>query len=359
MKPLFADNTALAPTTLAPLSGLSPSYPLTQPNKGVIENRHTLPPVSDADVDNLGASAINGSVELSQKTLTAVRASDAGDFGGKLLAISSAAREMGTLVSPSLLHKLTNIFKDAKNSLMERYDSINTRIEMLVRETERQAQQKRARIPELEALYVANYKKHQQLEEDIERGRTVLLPALNADISTALAESDGFAAQKAADVRTRISRLEKKIDDLVRVQHLCKQFAVQVRMIQDNARTLAAQFDNVKQFAIPVWRDAFVAYIVQLEQKSGAAIVNAIHDTTDSAFKLQADLLRQNSVDIAKTTQRSIVSTDTIKHSHAQLLGTIQDMARIEDEGKQARKAAEPVFNELERELLAVFATNK
>ena len=167
--------------------------------------------------------------------------------------------------------------------------------------------------------------------------------------------STSLTAQHVADYQNRVLRLEKRIDDLGRAQYLAKLTAPQIRIMQENARVLAEKFKDIKVTTIPAWQNTFSMYLVQLEQQKGAQLATAIHDATDDAFKLQADLLRQNTATIATAKQRSIVSLETVQHMQEQLLGAMDDMARINDEGRKSRLEATPKFIALEQELINRF----
>ncbi len=205
-------------------------------------------------------------------------------------------------------------------------------------------------------MYNLNVRVHDAFQTDIDTVKNFVVE-LNAQLAQekSVVNPDSFAALRVSDIQGRIDRAEKKVDDLERAKLLCKQLAPQIRLMQSNARSLTQKFGDVKTMTIPAWKNAFTLYIVNIEQKKGAQLANAVSDATDEAFRMQADLLRQNTQEIGKAAQRAVVSIEVIQHMQTQLLGSIDDMVKIADEGKKARADAAPKLLALEQELITKF----
>lgn len=314
--------------------------------------------IDDNAIDSLGDQSSVQLSSLSQQLLTTVRASDADVFGEKLNQLVGVAKGMDpkSLANGGILSKLTHLFGSVKEKLLSQYETCEHRMDALVVELDKAVSLHAHRIDDFEGMYTSNYQAHQALEAAVAHG-TELQTQLEAGLAQlkATPNPDSFAAQRMQDLDNKIQRLEKRIDDLNRGMLLAKQTAPEIRLLQDNARTLVTKFKDIKTVTIPAWKTAFTLYLGQLEQKKSAALANAVSDATDAAFTAQADLLRQNTVDIAKAKQRAVVSIDVIQHVQDQLLGSFDDMQKIADEGRKARKEAEPKLKAMEQQLIARF----
>lgn len=312
--------------------------------------------VTEQQIDQLGEKNAMALSAISHKMLSHVRAADADAFGKKLNELVGVAKDLNPsrFEKPGLISKLTSLFGSAKEKVLAQFQTVDKRMQALITELDHSANLHSGRINDMEEMYDANLRAHTDLQAAVAEGER-LIKVLQAQLAGEAQADDAFAAQRANDTRNRIERLEKRIDDLKRAMLLAKQAAPEIRLLQENARTLAMKFKDVKAVTIPAWQNAFTLFLVQMEQKKSAALVHAVHDATDEAFRMQADLLRQNTQEIAHAKQRSIVSIETLEHVQQQLLGSFDDMARINEEGRRSRKEAEPKLRALEQELINRF----
>ena len=311
--------------------------------------------ISDDEIDKIGDQSRTQLSALSQKMLGSVRASDTDDFGAKLNQLVAVSKGMNPAEfnKKGLLSKLTGMFGSIKEKMLAQYNTVEKQMDSLVAELNKSIVLHTQRITDLEGMYNTNYASHQALEAAVNHGKEIQtqLEAGLVQLKAAGA-TDSFAAQRIADLDEKIQRLEKRLDDLSRGMLLAKQMAPEIRLLQSNARTLVTKFHDVEEVTIPAWKNAFTLYIVQMEQRKGAALATTVDDATDAAFIAQADALRQGTVEIAKAKQRSVVSIDTLEHVQEQLLGSFDDMQKIAEEGRKARKDAEPKLKALEQALI-------
>jgi len=317
-----------------------------------------LTTIDDNTIDALGDTTSVQLSGLSQQLLTTVRASDADVFGEKLNQLVVVAKGMDPkkMASGGILSRITGMFGSVKEKLLAQYSTCEHQMDSLVGELDKAVALHAHRVDDFEGMYNTNYAAHQALEAAVAKG-TELQQSLEAGLAQlkAQANPDSFAAQKMQDLDQKIQRLEKRIDDLNRGMLLAKQTAPEIRLLQDNARTLVTKFKDIKVVTIPAWKTAFTLYLASLEQKKSADLANAVSDATDAAFVAQADMLRQGTVEIAKAKQRAVVSIDAIQHVQDQLLGSFDDIQKIADEGRKARKDAEPKLKAMEQQLIARF----
>lgn len=356
MKPLFED----APSEAINIRPSSPSS-----STGVIaKSAPRVPAIPDTarqisldEIDQLGAAQGNRIAAFSQQMLASVRVSDADQFGAKLNELIATAKGLDprSAGKGGLITQFTRFFSSTKEKLLSQYESVSKRMDTLVVELESHAQRQKGGIDELERMYNDNYALHQELEQAKAHGETALA-ALRAHLAAPQQVDDAFSAQRLLDVKRKVDALESKLDDLDRAMLMSKQLAPQIRMEQDQKRTLMSKFTTIKTVLIPAWTNAFALYLEQLSTKRAAALANATYDAADEAIRAQADLNRTNAQEVAKLSQRPVISTDTFEYAQQQLFGAFDDITQIIAEGKRQREQDAPRLRQLEQDLITRFA---
>lgn len=370
MKPLFssdeeanaASTTPAAPTpTLAPLLDPAPmpdALPALRPEASAAPIvRVDVSGIDDKAIEALGGSTGAGVAKVSAKLLGTVRASDADVFGTQLneLIATSKGLDPAKLRSGGLLSRVTNMFGSVKEKMLSQYQVVESRMDTLVTEMTRHASVHRARIQDFDEMYKGLELYYQGLDADVKKGEE-WASRLRQAVAQQAAPANAFEAQQATELKRRLERLEKRIDDLKRAMLMATQMVPQIRLSQDNARALTDTFTDIVNVSIPAWRNVFSLYLLQLEAKQSAAVANAAYDATDAAFRAQADMLLENTETVARAKQRSLVSLETAQHVQTQLVTAFDKLEQISNEGQQRRQAELPKLQELERELIARFS---
>ncbi|QOL50260.1 toxic anion resistance protein [Massilia litorea] len=374
MKPLFssdeeANAASTAPTVPAapapafpPLStpaGTSDLLPAARPEASVAPlPRVDISGIDDKAIESLGGSTGAGVAKVSAKLLGTVRASDADVFGTQLneLIATSKGLDPAKLRSGGLLSRVTNMFGSVKEKMLSQYQVVESRMDTLVGEMTRHANVHRNRIQDFDEMYKGLEMYYQGLDADVKKGEA-WADKLRQAVAQQAAPANAFEAQQATELKRRLERLEKRIDDLKRAMLMATQMVPQIRLSQDNARALTDTFTDIVNVSIPAWRNVFSLYLLQLEAKQSAAVANAAYDATDAAFRAQADMLLENTETVARAKQRSLVSLETAQHVQAQLVTAFDKLEQISQEGQQRRKDELPKLQELERELIARFSS--
>lgn len=352
---LFKPN-VVAGATLFAESNTTTNTPATIEQTSVVTRSTAV--VTNEQIESLGVANSTRGSDVSKRIMSSVRASDTDTVGAKLNELISTAKGMdpNKMGKDGLLSKLTNMFGNAKEKLMAQYQTVEDRMNVLVGEIDKSAQLMDQRVNDMEQMYIDNENAYKALQIDIDQG-TMWAQQLKQDLASTVPAANGFDAQHLADKQDQINRLEKVVDDLERGQQLHLMAAPEIRLMQANARALSSSFKTIKTTTIPAWQGVFSRYILSLEQKKGAEIATSVYDATDEAFKTQADQMRQNTNDIARVQQRSVVSTDTLIHMQEQLLGAVDDALKIAEEGRKARDEARPKLKQMEQQLISRFST--
>ncbi|MES2015821.1 MAG: toxic anion resistance protein [Pseudomonadota bacterium] len=370
MKPLFSsdeDAQAASATPAAPVPMLAPllnpadttgALPALRPEASPVPLVQVdISAIDDKAIESLGGNTGAGVAKVSAKLLGTVRASDADVFGTQLneLIATSKGLDPSKLRSGGLLSRVTNLFGSVKEKMLSQYQVVESRMDTLVAEMNRHASVHKGRIGDFDEMYKGLELYYQGLDADVKKGEG-WAQLLQQAIAQQPAAANAFEAQQATELRRRLERLEKRVDDLRRAMLMATQMVPQIRLSQDNARALTDTFADIVNVSVPAWRNVFSLYLLQLEAKQSAAVANAAYDATDAAFRAQADMLLENTETVARVKQRSLVSLETAVHVQTQLVTAFDKLEQISKEGQQRRKDELPKLQELERELIARFS---
>ncbi|MET0855620.1 MAG: toxic anion resistance protein [Telluria sp.] len=370
MKPLFSSdeeaNAASAmPVTTAPSlpplinpagsPDLLPAAPAQASAAPLV--RVDISGIDDKAIESLGGATGSGVAKVSAKLLGTVRASDADVFGTQLNELIAASKGLdpAKLRAGGLMSRVTSMFGSVKEKMLSQYQVVESRMETLVGEMTRHANVHRGRIQDFDEMYKGLEMYYQGLDADVKKGEE-WAAQLRQAVAQQEAAANAFEAQQATELKRRLERLEKRIDDLRRAMLMATQMVPQIRLSQDNARALTDTFTDIVNVSIPAWRNVFSLYLLQLEAKQSAAVANSAYDATDAAFRAQADMLLENTETVARAKQRSLVSLETAQHVQTQLITAFDKLEQISNEGQQRRKDELPKLQQLERDLIARFS---
>jgi uncharacterized protein YaaN involved in tellurite resistance len=76
-----------------------------------------------------------------------------------------------------------------------------------------------------------------------------------------------------------------------------------------------------------------------------------VTEATNEILKKNAEMLHTSTVEIAEENERGIVDIETLQHTNEELIATLDDLIRIQDEGRQKRRDAELELTSIEQTL--------
>ena len=174
------------------------------------------------------------------------------------------------------------------------------------------------------------------------------------------AQESGLAedAQAARDLAEKCNRFEKKIYDLELTRTISIQTAPQIRMIQNNDTVMVEKIQTTLVNTIPLWKNQMVLALGIAHSTEAAQAQRQVNDVTNSLLKKNAEKLHMASVETAKEAERGIVDIETLKKTNADLIQTLDDVMKIQSDGRAQRLAAEAemakIKNELKNKLLQI-----
>ena len=303
---------------------------------------------------SFGAPAQKEIAQFSDSILAKVRAKDSGEVGVLLNDLVSKVKGFDvTKKSGGFFSNLPIIRSIAgkADDVMQGYEKLSTQVEKIQAGLEASKVKMMEDIVMFDTMYQKNlsYFKDLQLyiragEEKLDEMRTVTLPKLRMQASES---GDPMAVQVVSDFEQSVDRFEKKLHDLKLSKTLAIQTAPQIRLIQNNDRVLIDRVQSAIYHTIPLWKNQMVIALGLTRQKEVIELQRAVSDATNDLLKRNAEMLKQNSIDTAKANERGIVDIDTVKKVNEDLISTLEETLRIQQEGRQKRQEAE-------RELVAI-----
>ena len=167
------------------------------------------------------------------------------------------------------------------------------------------------------------------------------------------AQESGLAedAQAARDLAEKCNRFEKKIYDLELTRAISMQTAPQIRMIQNSDNVMVEKIQTTLVNTIPLWKNQMVLALGIAHSTEAAQAQRQVNDVTNSLLKKNAEKLHMASVETAKEAERGIVDIETLKKTNADLIQTLDDVMKIQSDGRAQRLAAEAEMAKMENEL--------
>lgn len=247
-----------------------------------------------------------------------------------------------------------SLFKKGE-ALTKSYTTLAAQIDKIQAGLDNQKMTLMKDIAMFDGLYDKNLEYFKQLqlyiqagEEKIQELNQTTIPKLEAQ---AQVSDNPMAVQVVQDFKDAVSRFEKKVHDLKISKTIAIQTAPQIRIIQNNDKILVDRIQSAIYNTIPLWKNQMVLALGLGRQKEALEMQQAVSNTTNELLKRNAAMLKQNSYDTAVENERSIVDIETVKQVNEDLISTIEDTLRIQQEGRQKRQAAEAELVQIEDRL--------
>ena len=167
------------------------------------------------------------------------------------------------------------------------------------------------------------------------------------------AQTTGAAedAQAARDLESMCSRFEKKIHDLELTRQISIQTAPQIRLVQSNDTTMVEKIQSTIVNTIPLWKSQMVLALGVEHSAQAAQAQREVTDMTNELLKKNAEKLKMATLETARESERGIVDMETLKATNESLISTLDEVLKIQQEGRQKRKEAEIEMQKMENDL--------
>ena len=311
-----------------------------------------------------GVGAQRNISSFSDNILTQVRSKDSGYVGELMSDLVLKVKEVDVDgLDEGFLDKLP-FLKNASRAVkkfMQRYEKLEVQIDRIEQQLDQARMQMLKDITMFDGLYEKNLEYFRELqiyiaagEEKLKELQEITLPQLHAE---ATAKGDAMSAQVVRDFEDTVNRFEKKIHDLKLSKAVAIQTAPQIRLIQNNDKMLVDKIQTAVLSTIPLWKSQIVIALGLHRQESVLKMQRSVSDATNTLLTKNAELLRQNSTEVARESERGIVDLETLKKVNADLISTIEETIKIQQEGRAARQNAETELLSIEQKLKEALLT--
>ena len=329
---------------------------LTDAEKKAVDDFAAKIDISNANhILQYGADAQAKITQFSDMALEKVRTKDLGSVGDTL---SSLVVELKGFDPNEQKKGFFGLFKKAGASIAElkaKYDKAEVNVEKVVDVLEGHQITLTKDIAVLDEMFKANMTNFKQLslyivagKKKLEEVQNVTIPAMQAKASETGAMED---AQAANDYANLANRFEKKLHDLDLTRTVSLQMGPQIRLIQNNDTLMVEKIQTTLLNTIPLWKSQMVLALGLAHSEQAMQAQKAVSDTTNELLKKNAELLKQTTVGVAQESERGIVDIETLKHTNQMLIDTLDEVVKIQNDGRAKRKAAEVELMNIETQL--------
>jgi uncharacterized protein YaaN involved in tellurite resistance len=316
--------------------------------------------VSDTQsVMTYGAQAQTKLSEFSQGMLSKVQSQDTGAIGDALSGLMFRLNE----ASPKDLQAgdsnfFKRMFGKVRKSIYEiqaKYQKIGAQIDTIAVKLDKEKNNLLNDNRLLEQLYQKNKDYFDALNIFIAAGelkrtelQTKLIPEANQKAQASGSQMD---LQTVNDLNQFEERLDKRVYDLKLAREITIQQAPQIRLIQNTNQVLAEKIQASINTAIPLWKNQVAIALTLLRQKEAVTAQRQVSETTNDLLKKNSEMLKISSIETAKENERGVVDIETLQKTQNDLVETLQETLKIQQEGREKRQSAELELSHMENNL--------
>jgi len=328
---------------------------LTPEEQKMVDNFATQIDLTNSNVIlQYGAGVQKKMADFSENTLNNVKTKDLGEVGQLLTGVVTELKNFDEEEAKGLFGKL----KKQSNkiaTMRAKYDKAEVNINKICNVMEGHQVTLLKDIALLDKMYELNLNYFKELSMYVLAGKKKLADFKANDLAAAmqLAQTTGRPedAQAARDLDGLANRFEKKIHDLELTKTIAMQTAPQIRLIQGNNTVLAEKIQSTLVNTIPLWKSQMVLALGVEHSSQAATAQRQVTDMTNQLLRKNAETLKTATIETAKESERGIVDMETLKITNDSLISTLDEVLKIQQEGRVKRQEAEGEIRRIEGEL--------
>lgn len=309
-------------------------------------------------ISNYGSDIQNVMGKYSNDFLTAVRTPQSGEIGTLITDLLSELDyiDVDELKEPSALTKvirkipILNKLVKSVDKILNKYDSIAENVDTISKKIAVTRLSSLRDNNALQTMFENNIIYGKQIEDLIVAGK-IKLDEVNSTLNEMMENQDQYEPHQIQDAQEFAHNLERRLSDMMALRYVIKQSLPQIRTVQYNNIAIADKAQSIISTTIPVWKNQLSIAVALHNQKANIEAHRKITETTNTILKKNAEMLRQNSTDVARENERSVIDIETLRDTTRQLIDTIKEVKQIHEEGAAKRKAAEEEILKIESEL--------
>lgn len=302
-----------------------------------------------------GAASQKKIAGFSESALKNVRTKDLGEVGDMITNLIGELKDFNTEEKPK---GIFGIFKKAANNisnLKTKYNKAEVNVDKICNVLEGHQIQLLKDIAMLDEMYSINLVYFKELsmyilagKKKLEEVRKVVLPQLVAKANTSNLPEDSQATN---DMANLCDRFEKKIHDLELTRVISIQMAPQIRLVQNNDTLMAEKIQSTLVNTIPLWKSQMVIALGVAHSQQAMEAQREVTNMTNELLRKNAESLKTATIETVKESERGIVDIETLKHTNQTLISTLDEVVKIQEQGRQKRQEAELEIGRMEGEL--------
>ena len=329
---------------------------LTEAERKMVDEFAQKIDVTDSSVVlQYGAAAQKNIASFSENALNSVRTKDLGEVGEALSSLVVELKGFGQEEDEGGIFGFFKKKRDKLEAMKASYAKAEVNVDKIVRALENHQVVLMKDIAMLDQMYDLNTKYYKELTMYIIAGKKRLEYLRTHDLEELKQKAAKSGSQEDAqtynDFANLCSRFEKKIHDLELTRMISVQMGPQTRLLQNNDTLMLEKIQSSLVNTIPLWKSQMVLALGLEHSRQATAAQSAVTEMTNQLLQKNADMLKIGTVETAREAERSIVDIKTLQHTNQQLISTLDEVMKIQNEGSQKRKEAEVELGRIEGEL--------
>lgn len=301
-----------------------------------------------------GTGAQKKIADFSETALEHIKTKDLGEIGQMLADVVGELKDLDKEEEKGIF----SIFKKGGNRLTgmrAKYEKAQANVNRICKALEGHQVQLLKDIATMDRMYDINLSYLKELSMYILAGKRKLKIAMEQELPAAVekARRTGLPedTQEANDLANRCSRFEKKLHDLELTRMVSLQMAPQIRLVQNNDSMMSEKIQSTLVNTIPLWKTQMVLTVGLNHSAEAARAQRQVTDATNELLKKNAHMLKMATVETARESERGIVDMETLKATNQSLISTLDEVMKIQEEGRAKRREAQAELGRLEEEL--------
>ena len=302
-----------------------------------------------------GAGTQKKMADFSETALSNVKTKDLGEIGDML---SGVVTELKSFDAVEEEKGFLGIFKKASNritAIKAKYDKAEVNVNKICEVLDGHQRQLLKDVAILDKMYQMNLTYFKELSMYILAGKKKLAQVRDEDLPALLekAHASGLPedAQAAKDLEGLCNRFEKKIHDLDLTRMISVQTAPQIRLVQGSDTMMIEKIQSTLVNTVPLWKSQMVIALGVANATQAAKAQQEVTDMTNELLRKNASTLKTATIESAKASERGIVDIETLKNTNESLITTLDEVMKVQTEGRAKRVAAETELRMMEEQL--------
>ena len=356
LDPVEEEKAAPAPAEEAPAQQAAPEVKLSAEEQAMVDAfAEKIDITNSQQVLQYGSACQKKIGDFSEAALSKVSTKDLGEVGDM---ITDLVTELKNFDASEEEKGFLGFFKKKANQMEQlktRYNKAETNVENIQAMLESHQVQLLKDIAMLDKMYELNMAYFKELSMYILAGKKKLAEVRAGALQQAMdkAKASGLPedAQAARDLADQCERFEKKLYDLELTRNISLQMGPQIRLLQNNNTMMAEKIQSTIVNTIPLWKNQMVLALGLAHSQQAMEAQRAVTNMTNDLLKKNAEALKLGTLETARETQRGVVDIETLQQTNKSLIETLDELNKIQSEGRAKRAAAQQELTRIEDEL--------